>query len=75
MLLQVKVKPNARASTLERLDDGTWLAQVRSPPVDGDANAELIKLVAQHFKCRRADVTIKSGAAARKKVLKIDTAD
>ena len=37
MLLQVKVKPNARASTLERLDDGTWLAQVRSPPgVTGD---------------------------------------
>ena len=40
--IQVKVKPGARASTFECLADGTYLAQVKSPPVDGKANAELI---------------------------------
>src|SRR5258706_297213 len=43
--LRIKVKPRARASALEQEPDGTWRAQLKSPPVDGKANAELIKLV------------------------------
>ena len=43
--LSVKVKPNARTSSLEQID-GSWLAQIKSPPVDGKANAELIALIA-----------------------------
>lgn len=71
-VIQVKVKPNAGASTLERAADGSWLAQLKSPPVDGKANAELIALVARAFSCRKADVTIKSGAGARLKRVRID---
>ena len=66
-LLQVKVKPNARDSSLSQLADGTWLATLKSPPVDGKANAELIALVAQHFGCHKAAVTIKSGVSGRLK--------
>lgn len=71
MILQVKVKPNARASSLEQHDDGTWHALLRSPPVDGKANAELIALVAERFRCRKADVTIKAGASGRMKLVHI----
>ena len=71
--IQVKVRPNARASTLEPADDGTWLAQLKSPPVDGKANEELIALVARHFACRKAAVTIKSGASGRMKLVRIDS--
>lgn len=70
--LQVKVKPNARVSTLEQAADGTWLAQLKSPPVDGKANEELIALVARQFGCRKAAVSIKSGASGRMKLVKID---
>ena len=73
VVIQVRVKPNARASTLEHTDDGQWLARLTSPPVDGKANAELIALVAKHFKCRKADVSIKSGASARLKIIKVRT--
>jgi uncharacterized protein (TIGR00251 family) len=66
--IQVKVKPNARASSLEETD-GVWLAQLKSPPVDGKANAELIALVAERFGCRKAQVTIKSGASGRMKLV------
>ena len=71
MILQVKVKPNARASTLEQQDDGTWRAQLKSPPVEGKANAELIALVAERFRCRKSDVTIKAGASGRMKLVQI----
>ncbi|MBS0556506.1 MAG: DUF167 domain-containing protein [Proteobacteria bacterium] len=69
--LSVKVKPNARASSLEEAD-GVWLAQLKSPPVDGKANAELIALVAEKFGCRKNQVTIKAGAGGRMKLVCID---
>ena len=70
--LQVRVKPNARVSQIQQQDDGTWLAQIKSPPVDGKANEELIALVAGHFGVRKAQVTLKSGAGARLKLLQVD---
>jgi uncharacterized protein len=70
--LRVSVKPNARTSSLERAPDGTWVARLKSPPVDGKANAELIVLVADHFRCSRAAVRIKSGLSGRVKLLQID---
>lgn len=70
--LQIKVKPNARASTLAQAADGTWLAQLKSPPVDGKANEELITLVAKHFGCRKAAVSIRSGASGRMKLVKVE---
>jgi uncharacterized protein len=72
MVLQIKVKPRARTSSLAQLPDGTWAAQLKSPPVDGKANEELVALVAGHFRCRKAAVSIKSGASGRLKLVKID---
>ena len=70
--LSVKVKPNARASRLEQDGDGSWLAHLKSPPVDGRANAELIALIAERFGCRKAQVSIKSGAGGRMKLVRIE---
>ncbi len=70
--IRVKVKPNARVSALDEPDgEGIWLARLKSPPVDGKANAELIALIAQRFGCRKRAVTIKSGASARLKLIRI----
>jgi uncharacterized protein (TIGR00251 family) len=71
-VIQIKVKPNSRASVLEQKDDGTWLAQLKSPPVDGKANEELLTLVSKHFECRKSDVSIKAGASARVKLVRIE---
>lgn len=73
MILQVKVKPNARASSLVRESDGTWTARVKAPPVDGKANEELVRLVAAHFRCPKSAVTIKSGASGRLKRIEVET--
>jgi uncharacterized protein (TIGR00251 family) len=70
--LQIRVKPNGRASTLVQAADGGWLAQLKAPPVEGKANEELIALVARQFGCRKAAVSIKSGASGRMKLVKIE---
>ncbi len=72
--LRVKVRTNARASSLEQGADGVWIAKVKSPPVDGKANRELIALVASHFACPKSAVAIKAGASARLKVLVVERA-
>jgi len=72
--VQVKVKPNARVSQLSQAEDGTWLAQIKSPPVDGRANAELVQLIAETFGCRRSAVSIRSGASGRMKLVDVDGA-
>lgn len=56
-----------------QMPDGTWVAKLKSPPVDGRANAELVALVAEQFGCRKAAVSIKSGASGRLKLVRIDT--
>jgi len=73
VLIQIKVKPRARTSSLTQSVDGTWLAKLKSPPVDGKANEELVALVAEHFGCRKADVSIKSGASGRMKLITVET--
>ena len=71
----VRVKPNARTSTLEPPQDaGPWRATLKSPPVDGKANAELIALIAERFRCPKAAVSIRGGASGRIKRVRIDQA-
>jgi uncharacterized protein YggU (UPF0235/DUF167 family) len=70
--IQVKVKPNARVSALAQQADGSWLAQLKSAPVDGKANEELLALVARHFGCRKSQVTLRSGASGRMKLVQVD---
>ena len=74
IVIQVKVKPNARVINLDHAADGTWLAQIKAAPVDGKANEELITLVAKRFECRRSAVTIRSGASGRMKLVRIEAA-
>jgi uncharacterized protein (TIGR00251 family) len=71
-ILKIKVKPGARKDALEQLADGGWQASVRAPPVDGKANAAVIALVAAHFGLRKAQVSIRSGASGRMKLVQLE---
>ena len=72
VILQVKVKPHANVSQLSQAANGTWIAKLKSAPVDGKANEVLVGLVAEKFQCRKAEVTIKTGATGRTKLVKVE---
>ena len=72
LIIEVKVKPNARESQLCQEESGQWLAQLKSLPVDGKANAELIGLVTKHFGWRKSAVSIKTGTTGRLKLVEIE---
>lgn len=67
--ISVKVKPNARNSLFERLEDGSYRAELKAAPVDGKANKELIALVAKFFKVPKSYVEIRNGASGKQKRL------
>jgi hypothetical protein len=71
-VLRIKVKPRSRDSSLVQETDGSWTARVKSPPVDGKANKEVVALVADRFRCRKSAVTIKRGASGRTKLVSIE---
>jgi uncharacterized protein (TIGR00251 family) len=69
---QVKVKPQARVSVLTPSEDSAWTAEIKSPPIDGKANAELVALVAKHFRCSRSAVRIRLGSMGRMKLVEVE---
>lgn len=75
MKKQVKVKPNAKTQQLVIESDGSLTAHLKSPPVDGKANAELIQLLSQTFKVPKSQIAIKSGTTGRLKLVEIASED
>ncbi|AHJ30475.1 hypothetical protein NSP_41750 [Nodularia spumigena CCY9414] len=49
------------------------IVRLKSPPVDGKANEELIKLLAEKFHVPKSHIRIKSGVSSRQKLIEIDT--
>ena len=70
--LRIRVKPGSRREELLEQPDGSWLAHVKAPPVDGKANAALVALLAEHFGLRKAQVSIRSGASGRLKLVQLE---
>jgi len=71
-IIRVRVKPNSRSSLLRQSADGSWVAHVKAPAIEGRANLELIALIAEQFHCVKAAVSIKSGASGRMKAVRIE---
>ena len=71
-ILSIKAKPNSRVSLLSRQDDGTWLAQLKSPPVDGKANAALLRFVAETLKHPPRQINLVSGQSSRQKRVAVE---
>ncbi len=69
---QIKVKPNAKHQTIIEADNGDLTVYLKSPPVDGKANRELIRLLANQFAVPQSHITIRRGTASRLKWVEIE---
>ncbi|AUT00866.1 hypothetical protein CLI64_10920 [Nostoc sp. CENA543] len=72
MQKKVKVKPNSKQQKIEEQADGSLTVYLKSPPVDGKANEELIKLLAEKFDVPKSHIRIKSGLTSRQKLIEIE---
>ena len=67
----VRVVPRSSRSEIVGEHDGALKVRIASPPVDGTANAELIKLFAKTFGVSKSDVEIVAGDSSKSKRIKI----
>ena len=67
----VRVIPGASKSEIVGEYDGALKVRIASPPVDGAANAELIKLLAKRFRVSKSNVEIVRGPTSKNKRIKI----
>jgi uncharacterized protein len=71
-ILIVRVVPRASRSEIVGFHDGALKVRLTSPPVDGAANDELVKLLAKKFGVPRGDVSIVAGETSKNKRIKIN---
>ena len=73
MQKRIKVKPNSQQQKIIKEADGSLSISLKSPPVNGKANEELIKLLAKKFSVPKSRITTKLGLSSRQKLVIIDT--
>ncbi len=71
MKIIIKAKPGAKEDKIEKVDEANYTVYVKAPPIDGKANAAIIKMLAGHFDVSQSLVEIISGHMARVKVVEI----
>lgn len=69
--LTVRVSPRASQSKLAGLKGDTVLVRVTAPPVDGEANAAVCKLLAKALGVPKTSVSVLRGETSRDKVVQI----
>ena len=71
LIFDVRVVPRSSRSGIVGEHVGALKVRIASPPVDGAANAELIKQLAKKFGVPKSDVEIIAGESSKSKRIKI----
>ena len=74
--LTVRVTPNARRSefagwTMDEKGRPVLLIKLQAPPVDGKANTELLRFLADELGCAKSQVSLQRGESSRLKVVEL----
>ena len=76
--LTVRVTPNARRSEIlgwgaDEKGRPVLLLKLAAPPVDGKANTELVRFIAETLGCAKSSVQFVRGEGSRQKTLEVPT--
>jgi uncharacterized protein (TIGR00251 family) len=70
--VKLQVKPGTRKEGIWRQEDGTLLVKIRERPVEGAANAYLLKFLAEVFGIRKSSVQIVKGFTVTYKTVQLE---
>ena len=72
-IIKLKIIPRAsKNEIMGEMADETLKIRLKSAPVDGEANEELIKFLSKEWKIPKSNIKIKSGKTSRNKVIEIN---
>lgn len=70
-LLKLHVTPRGSRSEITGWRDDTLCVKITAPPVEGAANAAIVKFVAESLGVRKSQVELVSGERSREKTVRI----
>jgi uncharacterized protein (TIGR00251 family) len=70
--LKVRVQPRARQQKVQKTGAAEYYVRVLSPPTEGKANEEVIKVLASHFHLPPSRVKILRGKKSRHKIVVLE---
>ncbi len=71
MKIIVIVKPNSKKQEIIKKEEGLLEVRLKTPPVEGKANQELIEALAKYYQLPKKNIIINTGHKSRKKIIKI----
>ena len=74
VLVRIKVQPRASRTEVVGLHGDMVRVRLTAPPVDGQANDELIRFLSQQLDVPRSAIRLVSGASSRSKTIMISGA-
>jgi len=71
MRIYVKVNPRSSKNSVEKIAEGEYKVKLTAPPVDGEANIMLIKVLAEYFDIPKSSLVIIGGKSAKIKIVEL----
>ncbi|MCW7509727.1 DUF167 domain-containing protein [Leptospira levettii] len=75
MKIVIKVKANQKTQGLEFTSEKECIAKLKSLPIKGKANQELVGLLSKHYGVPKKDIEIISGHVSNIKIVEISHLD
>lgn len=72
IIVKIHAKPGAKQNAITDVSEGAFGVQIAAPPMDGEANAELVKYISKVLQLRKSDVSVDRGSKSREKTILID---
>ncbi|XKL64755.1 hypothetical protein PGB90_004841 [Kerria lacca] len=75
IILKIIAKPGAKCNKITDITDEGIGIQINAPPVDGEANSELIKFLSSLLGIKKSDVSLNQGLKSRQKTILLHTSN
>lgn len=69
IIIKIHAKPGAKQNGITDVSDEGVGVQIAAPPLDGEANAELVKYISKVLQLRKSDVSLDRGSKSREKTV------
>ena len=69
LILSVHIQPRANQTLIVGVHDNRLKVKITAAPVDGQANADMCKLLSKIFGVAKSQITIRSGYTSRNKLV------
>lgn len=75
IVIEVKVEPRSSKKGIAGVMDNMVKVKLTAPPVEGEANEQLIEVLSELTGVRKSDIRIVRGLSSRRKVVEIRGVD